>query len=400
MTLRTQVLVWVGFTAVVVLAVWFLRPVLLPFVVGLVLAYILNPLVVFIQRARIGRGWAIALAMLFVIALLVGVVFLVTPLIVSQITGLLYLLPGLVGDLQDLIRQLTPQLMEWMGPERAEQLETTLIQFIGSGVDFAVNVTASLLQNSLNVLNTVGFMLITPVVAFYLLLDWEGMMKGIDDLLPREHRREIREVFQQIDRAMAGVLRGYGSVILVLCIYYATALSLTGLNFGLVIGIITGLLSFIPFVGFLVGFGLSMGVALVQFAPNWWPVLIVFLVGVIGQFLEGNILYPRLVGQSINLNSAWLMFALVAFAYLFGFIGLLLAVPMAAITGTLVRYAVKRYKESELYRGKRPVKAGHSEPEPEPALIMPAVAPEAPTRARPAASKVTPPRRKRQTPAK
>ena len=211
-------------------------------------------------------------------------------------------------------------------------------------------------QSGLTVLNTVAVLILTPVVACYLLLDWEGMVKGIDDLLPREHRREIRQVLDQIDHSIAGVFRGQGGVILVLCVYYATALTLTGLNFGLVIGLMTGLLSFIPFFGFLTGFVLSMGIALVQFAPNWWFVAIVFIVYMIGQFLEGNVLYPRLVGQSININPVWLMFALFAFAFLFGFVGLLLAVPLSAITATLTRYAIRRYKESALYRGERPTR--------------------------------------------
>jgi predicted PurR-regulated permease PerM len=149
---------------------------------------------------------------------------------------------------------------------------------------------------------------------------------------------------------MAGVIRGQGGVILVLTIYYSTALSLVGLNFGLAIGIIGGLLSFIPFVGFLTGFVLSMGVALVQFWPDDWVfVLIVLAVYMVGQFLEANVLYPKLVGQSININPVWLMFALFAFSLLFGFVGLLLAVPLAAVSGVLTRYALRKYQESALY---------------------------------------------------
>jgi predicted PurR-regulated permease PerM len=400
MTLRTQVLVWAGFTLAVILALWLFRPILLPFVVGIALAYILNPLVNIIQRSRLGRGWSTFVAMLLVVAVIAGVFYMITPLVVSQVAGLVFLLPRLVGDLQDLIRQLAPQLIEWLGPERAAQFEASLSQFIGTGVDFIVNVTGQVAQSGLTVLNTLGFLLITPVVTFYLLLDWEGMVKGIDDLLPREHRREIRQVLDQIDRSMAGVVRGYGSVILVLCIYYATALSLTGVNFGLVIGLITGLFSFIPFVGFLTGFVLSMGIALVQFAPNWWLIVIVFLVYMVGQFLEGNVLYPRLVGQSININPVWLMFALFAFAFLFGFVGLLLAVPLAAITATLTRYAIKRYKESALYHGERPAKAAPTDPELE--LSMATVAPDAPPAPPPPsmATEVLPRRRKRLTPTK
>jgi predicted PurR-regulated permease PerM len=358
MTLRTQVLIWVGFTAVVILAIWLFRPILLPFVVGIALAYILNPLVNIVQRVRIGRGWATAIVLLSVIGAIVGIFVVVTPLIASQIYGLAQNLPTYIANLNDLIQQSLPVLIEWLGPDRTAQLEASLVQFVSNGSELIYNLTAQVAASGLTVLNTLAFIILTPVVAFYLLLDWEGMVKGIDDLLPREHRREVRTVLDQIDRSMAGVFRGQGSVILVLIIYYATALTLTGLNFGLVIGLMTGLFSFIPFFGFLTGFVLSMGIALVQFGPagNWWFVVIVFAVYMIGQFLEGNVLYPRLVGQSININPVWLMFALFAFGLLFGFVGLILAVPLAAITATLTRYAVKRYKESALYSGDRPVR--------------------------------------------
>lgn len=401
MTLRTQVLVWAGFTVVVIFALWLFRPILLPFVVGIALAYILNPLVNIVQRLRIGRGWSTAVVLLAVVSAIVGVFFVVTPLIASQIYGLAQNLPGYIATLNDLVQQALPALIEWLGPERTAQLEASIVQFVSNGSELIYSLTAQVAQSGLTVLNTLAFIILTPVVAFYLLLDWEGMVKGIDDLLPREHRREIRTVLDQIDRSMAGVFRGQGSVILVLTVYYATALTLTGLNFGLVIGLMTGLFSFIPFFGFLTGFVLSMGIALVQFAPagDWWFVVIVLFVYLIGQFLEGNVLYPRLVGQSININPVWLMFALFAFGLLFGFVGLILAVPLAAITATLTRYAVKRYKESALYQGERPPKPAPGEAEL--ALSMPAVAPETPAAMQPAmATEVLPRRRKRLTPTK
>lgn len=396
MTLRTQVLIWVGFTVVVIAAIWLFRPILLPFVVGIALAYILNPLVNIVERTRIGRGWATAVVLLAVLAAIVGIFVIVTPLIASQIAGLVVRLPGYIGDLNELVRRIAPQLVEWLGPERAAQIEASLAQFLGSGVELIGNLTAQLAQSGLTVLNTLAFIVLTPVVAFYLLLDWEGMVKGIDDLLPREHRREIRTVLDQIDRSMAGVFRGQGSVILVLTIYYATALTLTGLNFGLVIGLMTGLFSFIPFFGFLTGFILSLTIALVQFSPNWWFVLIVVMVYMVGQFLEGNVLYPKLVGQSININPVWLMFALFAFGLLFGFVGLILAVPLAAITATLTRYAVKRYKESALYHGERPARPAPGEPELALALPEPASA----ASGAPAVAVAAPRRRKRLTPQK
>jgi predicted PurR-regulated permease PerM len=372
MTLRNQVLVWVGFTLVVILLIWLFRPILLPFIIGITLAYVLNPAVNYVQRSRISRGWASLIVLLAVLALIIGVILMMTPLIITQVGGLVGRLPAYVTQLQEVVQSIDPQLNEWLGHERAVQLEATLAQFLGSGVEFVGNLTAQVAQSGLTVINTIAVLFLAPVVAFYLLLDWEGMVAGIDDLLPREHRREVRTVLDQIDRAMAGVIRGQGGIMLVLCIYYGSALTLTGLNFGLVIGLITGLLSFVPFLGFITGFVLSMGLATVQFAPDWLFVGIVFIVFVIGQFLEANILYPRFVGQSININPVWLMFALFAFFFLFGIVGLLLAVPLSAITATLIRYSIRRYKESALYNGERPPRSpapriGDAETAPKPA---------------------------------
>lgn len=352
MTLRTQVLVWVGFLAVTILMVWVFRSILLPFVLGLILAYLLNPIVNIVQRVHIGRPWAASIVMLVVVAIIITISIIVIPPLVEQAVGLLARLPGYVGDLQDLAQTLAPQFAEWLGPERMQQLELSIADLAGRSVELVGSLTAQLATGGLNVINTIALLIITPVVTFYLLLDWEGMLRRIDDLLPRDYADEIRGVLNQIDRSMAGVIRGQSSVVLVLCIYYATALTTAGLNYGLAIGLIGGVMSFIPYVGFAIGFVLSMTVAVVQFWPNQWVfIVIVFGVYLVAQFLEGNILYPKLVGQSIEINPVWLMFALFAFGLLFGFVGLLLAVPLTAIAGVLVRFGLKKYQESSLYRG-------------------------------------------------
>jgi predicted PurR-regulated permease PerM len=212
-------------------------------------------------------------------------------------------------------------------------------------------VTSEILASGLTLISVIGFAIFTPVVAFYLLLDWESMVRGVHDLLPRRYRAEILGILRDIDSSMAGVIRGQGGVLLIDAAFYAVALSLVGLNFGLAVGLIAGLLSFIPYVGFGVGFALSMGIATVQFWPNWWMIALVFAIFMGWQFIEGNVLYPKLVGGSININPVWLMFALLAFGALFGFVGLLLAVPLAAIGGVLVRYGIRKYKGSSLYLG-------------------------------------------------
>lgn len=392
MTLRTQVLVWVGFFAVTILMVWIFRPILLPFVIGLILAYLLNPLVNMVQRLRIARPWATAIVLLLVIAVITVIFIILVPPLAEQAVDLLAGLPGYVTDLQELAQSIVPQLAEWLGPERMAQLEASIADIAGRSVEFAGSLTAQLAASGLNVINTIALLIITPVVAFYLLIDWEGMLKRVDDLLPRDYADEIRGVLHQIDRAMAGVIRGQGSVVLVLCIYYATALTTAGLSYGLAIGLIGGVLSFIPYVGFAVGFVLSMTVALVQFWPDQWLfILIVFGVYMVGQFLEANVLYPKLVGQSIDINPVWLMFALFAFGLLFGFLGLLLAVPLTAIAGVLVRYGVKKYQASSLYRGRHaPLTAPPEAPVTPEAPVPPAGEPLA---AKPKPVRKPPPRR-------
>lgn len=352
MTLRNQLLIWAGILLVTVLLIWVFRSILLPFVVGMALAYLLNPVVNVIQGVGIPRAFASALVLLLVFAVILGIFLMLVPLVSAQVAGLVLRLPSYIGDLQALVQGLAPQFTDWLGPERAAQVEASLAEMIGWGVEFAGSLTAQVAQSSITVLNTIAVMFLTPVVAFYLLLDWDGMVKRVDELLPRQHHAEITGVLRQIDRAMAGVIRGQAGVILVLCIYYSTALWLVGLDFGIAVGLIGGLLSFVPYVGFLVGFALSVTIAAVQFWPDMWlHFVIVLAIYGVGQFLEANVLYPKLVGQSININPVWLMFALFAFALLFGFVGLLLAVPLTAIAGVLTRYALQKYQASSLYRG-------------------------------------------------
>jgi len=353
MSLRNQVLVWVGFLVILALCVWFFRGILLPFVIGLALAYLLNPVVSMLEKLRINRGWATAIVLIVVLSIIGWVMFLLVPLVVQQVIGLGQRLPGYASDLQALANQAVPALNEWLGPERTLQLEHSLTEWFNSlnlpGI--TAWLTAQVYQSSASVIGTLGLAIVAPVVAFYLLLDWDGMVAGLDNLLPRNYREEIQGVLAEIDRSMAGVIRGQGSVVLILCVYYATGLSLGGLNFGLVLGLITGLLSFIPYVGFVIGFALSVGIAIVQFWPDWFRIIIIGVVFGMGQFLEGNVLYPKLVGSSIGINPVWLMLALLAFAQLFGFLGLLLAVPLSAIAAVLLRYGVRKYKSSPLYLG-------------------------------------------------
>ncbi|HUG60453.1 MAG TPA: AI-2E family transporter, partial [Methylomirabilota bacterium] len=186
---------------------------------------------------------------------------------------------------------------------------------------------------------------------FYMLLDWDRMVDRIDSFMPREHLGTIRELAREMDQGVSNFVRGQVSVSTLLGLFYAIGLTMAGLNFGLLIGLFAGVISFIPYVGSIVGGVLAIGVALVQFWPDWTMVLIVGVIFAVGQFVEGNILQPKLVGGSVGLHPVWLMFALFAFGALFGFVGMLVAVPAATAFAVLIRFALRKYIESPLYRG-------------------------------------------------
>jgi predicted PurR-regulated permease PerM len=209
----------------------------------------------------------------------------------------------------------------------------------------------SIWSGGMALVNLVSLLIVTPIVAFYLLADWDHLVAKVDSWLPRDHVEDIRGIARDIDKAMAGFIRGQGTVCLLLGLFYAVALSFAGLKFGLAIGFGAGLLSFIPYVGAIIGGVLAIGVGLVQFWPDYSSIFVIIGIFAAGQFIEGNFLSPKLVGSSIGLHPVWLMFALFAFGYLFGFVGLLLAVPLAAAMGVFVRFALSRYLKSKLFAG-------------------------------------------------
>jgi len=355
MSLRYQIYAWVAIMAMVLILLFVFRGILLPFVAGMALAYLLDPVTDWLERRGLGRALATSLVMLVFVLLILSAFLLIVPLILQQGFGLIRNIPGYIEQLQELIQVAIPRLEDWLGPERMRELEAGIEQMTTDAAGWIAAITGQIAQSSVGIINTLGLLIVTPVVAFYMLLDWDRMVESVDSLFPPKHKAEIRAIFKEMDVAMAGFVRGQGAVVGILALYYGATLSLAGLSFGLAIGIIAGLFSFVPYVGFLIGFVLSIGVALVQFWPDWVMISVIVFIYLFGQFLEGNILYPKLVGSSIGVHPVWLMFAIFAFAVIFGPVGVLLAVPLAAISGVLVRWAVRTYKQSPLYDPNHPV---------------------------------------------
>lgn len=216
---------------------------------------------------------------------------------------------------------------------------------LANTLKLAGGVLRGIITSGFAIFNLISLLLITPVVAFYMLRDWDMFIAKVDSLLPRRSKASIREQARQIDRTLAGFIRGQLSVCVILGTYYSLGLYLVGLDLGLLVGFIAGLISFIPYVGSIVGFLLSIGIAFAQF-DSLMPILQVVLVFVTGQFLEGNFLTPKLVGENVGLHPVWVMFALLAGGVLLGFLGLMIAVPLAAVIGVLLRHAIENYKKA------------------------------------------------------
>ena len=348
---RRQVFFWLGAAVVLALLLYLFSDILLPFVAGMVLAYFLDPVADRLQRFGLSRVMAtVVILIAFVVVLVLAFVILV-PVLATQMADFAGKLPEYLTRLQALITSFDPQWLEQRFGVDAASLKEGLNSVLTSGFGLLTTVFTSIWSSGVALVSVVSLFVVTPVVAFYMLLDWDRMVSTVDSWVPRDHVATVRTIATDINTATAGFVRGQGTLCLVLGAMYAVGLTLTGLNFGILIGLFAGLISFIPYVGSLTGLVLAVGVAFVQFWPDWLMVVVVAAVFFIGQFIEGNILSPKLVGKSVGLHPVWLMFSLFAFGALFGFVGLLIAVPAAAAIAVLVRFAIARYLESPLYKG-------------------------------------------------
>jgi predicted PurR-regulated permease PerM len=362
-SLERQVLFWGIAAAALLYVLHLLGSAITPFAAGIALGYLLDPVVLKLQRLGLNRlGASLLILVAFALAVVI-VLILVVPILANQFVAFSERLPGYAMRLQALaVEEGNALLAKYRGPwldalGLKEQLSSAKIQtsvgdFVAQGAQWVLRGLRSLVSGGAAVFNFLSLLIITPVVAFYILVDWHRMLSDIDSWLPLDHRDSLRKIAREMNDALAGYIRGQSLVCIFLGLWYSIGLTLIGLDFGFLIGVLAGLLSFVPYVGSLTALALSLGVALVQ----GWPSLTLFFLALgvigVGQFLEGNVLSPKLVGESIGLHPVWLMFALLAFGELFGFLGLLIAVPTAAAIGVVSRHLIALYLKSPLYRGR------------------------------------------------
>ena len=348
---QRQLWFWLAALIVVVAVIALLSDILLPFVAAVVGAYFLSPLADRLQALGLNRTWA-AILIVGIAAILVAMALVVlVPILAEQIRQLVAALPGETERVKGLIERYG---REWLGPgfpSFKTAIDKALAEQSQNWAATAGAIMASMWSRGMALVNFVSLLLITPVIVFYLLLDWHPMLARIDQALPRDYAPTIRRLAGEVNDAVAAFIRGQGAICLMLGLYYGAGLSWAGIEYGLLVGLTTGLLAFIPVVGWMVGAVTAASLAIVQFWPNATPLLKVAGVLLSGLAIDAAFLSPRFVGQKVGLHPVWLIFALFVFSYLFGLVGTLVAVPLAAAIGVLVRFAVQVYLDSAVYKG-------------------------------------------------
>jgi predicted PurR-regulated permease PerM len=343
-----RLLFWLGLLLLVFLALGLVQGILMPFATGFALAYVLAPGVARLERWGIGRGLAsLAILALFLLGLALLLVILV-PLIQGQIVQLINRVPILVGALQDQLGNLIKLLQEHLPAEDVGKVRDMLSAKLAEAVTWLAGLAQGMITSSFAILNIISLVVVTPIIMFFLLRDWEKLVAQIDSCLPRQSLDTVRGQARLVSDTLVGFVHGQALICLILAVYYGVALTLAGLQSGLALGLLIGVLGIIPILGVATGLLLAASLAASEYG-TWTAVLAVVGIFAVGQLTEANFLTPKLLGDRIHLHPVWVLFALFAGGALYGFIGVLVAVPAAAVIGVLARFALGRYRASSLY---------------------------------------------------
>lgn len=341
---------WAGTFALFIAILWLFNDILAPFVLGIAIAYLLDPLMrKFVKKQGMPRwaGSLVILSLFFLFLILVAVTL--GPMAFRQLEMLITQIPNYIQNLMDFLAPYLAWVQNRVGDDYLQQLNANISENAGKLVGVTGGIAAGIASGGVAFVGFISTLVLTPLVAYFMMNEWPRMVKWVESLYPRQHEKVIRQILKKIDRKISGFIRGQITVAFVLGIVYALALTIAGLNYGFLIGIGAGVFSIIPLVGSTLG--LVVGIAVAWFQTG--DLVYVGIIGAIfmaGQFIEGNFLTPKLVGDSVGLHPLWIMFALLAGGSLFGIVGMLLAVPVAAVIGVLAGFAIERYKESPFYQ--------------------------------------------------
>ena len=350
MSYERQAVFWIVGLVLMMFLLNILSSILLPFVAGMAVAYFLDPVADWLEECKFSRALSTTIILL-AFFLLMGLLFtLLFPLLQRQVVDLIQTIPGIIDSIRSELLPWIERTIAELPPETHEDIRNAAKSFATNTMQWFSGMVGDLWSGGVAFFNMLSLVVITPVVAFYLLRDWDLITAKINTWLPRRPAPTIRAQFVEIDKTLAAFVRGQSSVCLVLALIYSIGLTIVGLQSGLLVGLGAGLISFIPYLGAATGLAIGISIAVFQF-NEWLPILMVAGIFFTGQTLESYVLTPRLVGDRVGLHPVWIIFALLAGGALFGFTGVLLAVPVAAVIGVLIRFGIGRYLESHLFHG-------------------------------------------------
>ncbi len=350
MNIRTYSGIWLAAIVALIILLVLFQNILLPFVAGMAVAYFLDPVADRLERAGLSRTLATTIITAGFIIVVVLLLIFAVPLLQGQVVDFLSNLPEYFQALRGWGEPMIERWTEKMDPGQGDRAEAVIEKFSERAVQFVLGMLGDVWAGGMALVNFLALLFITPVVTFYLLRDWDSIVARLNKWLPREQAETIREQARIMDSTLSGFVRGTGMVCIILAIFYAATLSVAGLQFGLAIGLAAGVLSFVPYVGSLGGLIICVGLAFLQFDEGW-RIAIIAAIFIIGQLAEGMILTPKLVGDRIRLHPVWVIFAVLAGGTLFGFVGMMIALPAAALIGVVIRFGISQYLDSKIYLG-------------------------------------------------
>ena len=348
MTKMQRLTIWVVGFIILLLLIRSLSDVLLPFVVGMIVAYFLDPIADKLEAKGCSRVLATVIITVGFFFLIVAFMIMLLPLLQTQFFAIAERIPDFLALAKNLMQRSIITLETVIPSDTLQKASGLAENYFGTLMGWLKTIASQVWSGGAALFSILSLIIITPIVSFYMLLEWDSIVSKMDALLPRQQATIIRSQLKLMDQAISAFVRGQASVCLVLATFYATALSLIGLETGLLIGMCAGLLSFIPYVGAVIGMVIGLGIAILQF-DSFSPILVVGIIFIFGQLTESYILTPRLVGDKVGLHDLWIIFALMTGGSLFGFVGVLLAVPTAAILGVIIRFLIGEYLLSPLY---------------------------------------------------
>ncbi len=348
---RGRLWIWGAIICILFVALYLVREVLLPFIAGMAVAYFLDPILDRLEKCRLSRLMATIILTTTFFTLIIALITIIVPLLQGQVVSFVQKLPVMIDAFVQWLLPFQQELLNSIPKEQLPELGHLYKTFGGQIVKWGIGLAQGIFDGGVAIFNVISLLVITPIVSFYLLRDWDMLLEKVESWLPREYSDQIREVLVEIDKTIARFVRGQMTVGLLLAVIYSVGLTMVGLDFGLLVGILTGFLSFIPYFGMFIGLLTASAISFFQFG-DLVSILLVVVVFVLGQIIESVFLTPKLVGGAVGLHSVWVIFSLMAGGALFGFIGVLLAVPFAAIIGILMRFSLAQYLASAVYIGK------------------------------------------------